>query len=98
MPHCLWSCEFAWGIRTLPGVTLLLVALDHLRVARSVSTYPLGYKRHALYHASWGAPVLMMEFHISRKARERYKFAQSLFSYAGNVVFANIGACRTFAY
>jgi glycosidase len=40
----------------------------------------------------------MMEFHISRKARERYKFAQSLFSYAGNVIFANIGACRTFAH
>ena len=35
----------------------------------------------------------MMEFHISRKARERYKFAQSLFSFAGNVIFANIGAC-----
>ena len=23
----------------------------------------------------------MMEFHISRKARERYRFAESLFSY-----------------
>jgi glycosidase len=39
----------------------------------------------------------MMEFHISRDARERYKFAESLFSYTGNVVFANIGACREFA-
>jgi len=31
----------------------------------------------------------MMEFHISRKARERYRFADTLFSYNGNVVFDN---------
>ena len=40
----------------------------------------------------------MMEFHIARKARERYQFAESLFSYSGNVVFANMAACREFAY
>jgi len=40
----------------------------------------------------------MMEFHISRTARDRYNFADSLFSYTGNVVFANLGACRAFAY
>ena len=40
----------------------------------------------------------MMEFHISRNARERYQFAESLFSYAGNVVFANMAACRQFAH
>src|SRR5271157_3906935 len=40
----------------------------------------------------------MMEFHISRKARERYRFAESLFSYTGNVVFANVAACREFAH
>ncbi|MGD0548463.1 MAG: alpha-amylase family glycosyl hydrolase, partial [Terracidiphilus sp.] len=40
----------------------------------------------------------MMEFHIARKARERYQFAESLFSYSGNVVFANVSACREFAY
>ena len=39
----------------------------------------------------------MMEFHISRSARERYQFAESLFSYTGNVVFANMAACREFA-
>src|SRR3984957_15302620 len=39
----------------------------------------------------------MMEFHISRKARERYGFAGALFSYTGNVVFANLVACRQFA-
>jgi glycosidase len=40
----------------------------------------------------------MMEFHISRQARERYQFEQTLFSYTGNVVFANMAACRTFAH
>ena len=33
----------------------------------------------------------MMEFHISRKARERYQFPTTLFSYTGNVVFAGSG-------
>jgi len=40
----------------------------------------------------------MMEFHISRSARERYQFAESLFSLTGNVVFANLAACREFAH
>jgi len=40
----------------------------------------------------------MMEFHIAQSARERYQFAESLFSYTGNVVFANLAACRDFAY
>ena len=40
----------------------------------------------------------MMEFHISRLARERYQFEETLFSYTGNVVFANIAACRSFAH
>ncbi len=40
----------------------------------------------------------MMEFHIARKARERYQFTESLFSYTGNVVFANVAACREFAH
>jgi len=39
-----------------------------------------------------------MEFHIARKARDRYQFAESLFSYNGNVLLANIGACREFAH
>ena len=39
-----------------------------------------------------------MEFHISRNARERYGFTESLFSYTGNVVFANVSASRTFAH
>jgi glycosidase len=40
----------------------------------------------------------MMEFHIAQKARARYQFAESLFSYTGNVVFANMAACREFAH
>ncbi len=40
----------------------------------------------------------MMEFHIARQARERYQFAETLFSYTGNVVFANVAACREFAH
>ncbi|HEY1902555.1 MAG TPA: alpha-amylase family glycosyl hydrolase [Terracidiphilus sp.] len=40
----------------------------------------------------------MMEFHISRNARTRYQFVESLFSYTGNVVFANMAACRQFAH
>jgi glycosidase len=40
----------------------------------------------------------MMEFHISRSARERYQFAESLFSLTGNVVFANLVGCREFAH
>jgi glycosidase len=39
-----------------------------------------------------------MEFHIARKARERYGFAESLFSYNGNVVLGNISACRALAH
>jgi glycosidase len=40
----------------------------------------------------------MMEFHISGSARQRYQFEESLFSYTGNVVFANVAGCREFAY
>lgn len=40
----------------------------------------------------------MMEFHISRDARARYQFDASLFAFDGNVVFADLGACRSFAY
>ena len=38
-----------------------------------------------------------MEFHISRKARDRYQFDQSLFALTGNVIFANFRAAREFA-
>lgn len=39
----------------------------------------------------------MMEFHVSRQARDRYHFDLSLFGYHGNVIFANFHAARLFA-
>ena len=38
----------------------------------------------------------MMEFHISRQARDRYQFDQLLYSFSGNVIFANFHAVRIF--
>jgi len=38
-----------------------------------------------------------MEFHITRHARDKYKFDRSLYSFNGNVIFANFHAARQFA-
>ena len=38
-----------------------------------------------------------LEFHISRQARQRYQFNQSLFATNGNVIFADFQAARLFA-
>ena len=38
-----------------------------------------------------------MEFHVSRRARDRYRFDLSLFSLRGRVIFANFHAARLFA-
>jgi glycosidase len=40
----------------------------------------------------------MMEFHISRQARERFQFDLGLFSFTGNVILANFHAARLFAH
>jgi glycosidase len=40
---------------------------------------------------------MMKEFHISKQARDRYQFDQSLFSFNGNVIFANFHSVRLFA-
>jgi Alpha amylase, catalytic domain len=40
----------------------------------------------------------LMEFHISRGARDRYRFDETLFSLTGNVLFANFRAARVFAH
>ena len=37
-----------------------------------------------------------MEFHISRRARDKYLFDEDLFAYDGNVIFANFHAARKF--
>ncbi len=39
----------------------------------------------------------MREFHISRSARDRYQFDESLFSLSGNVVFHNFYSARLFS-
>jgi glycosidase len=41
--------------------------------------------------------ALRMEFHVSRQARDRYQFDESLFFLSGNVLFANFHAARLFA-
>ena len=41
---------------------------------------------------------VVMEFHVSRKARDLYQFDDSLFSLSGNVVFLNFHAARVFAH
>jgi hypothetical protein len=40
---------------------------------------------------------LKFEFHVSRAARDRYRFDEELFSWNGNVLFANMAASRRFA-
>ena len=37
------------------------------------------------------------EFHVSRRARDRYQLDDALFTITGNVVFANFRAARVFA-
>ncbi len=39
----------------------------------------------------------LMEFHVSRQSRDYYGFDDPMFSYNGNVVFANFHAARVFA-
>ena len=41
--------------------------------------------------------AVIMEFHISRKVRDLYRFDASLFSLSGNVIFPNFHATRLFA-
>jgi glycosidase len=41
--------------------------------------------------------MAVMEFHISRKARNHYQFDESLFSLSGNVIFPNFHAARIFS-
>ena len=43
------------------------------------------------------AALAVWEFHVSRQARDRYQFNESLFATHGNVVFANFHAARIFA-
>ena len=38
-----------------------------------------------------------LEFHVARQTRDKYKFDQSIYSFNGNVIFANFHAARQFA-
>ena len=38
----------------------------------------------------------MFEFHISKAARDKFEFNETLFSTSGNVIFANIQGVRRF--
>ena len=40
--------------------------------------------------------TVVMEFHVSRLARDRYQLSEALFSLSGNVLFANFHAARVF--
>ncbi|HEX4037497.1 MAG TPA: alpha-amylase family glycosyl hydrolase [Acidobacteriaceae bacterium] len=40
----------------------------------------------------------MMEFHISREARDRYRASDVLFNFVGNVIFGDLGSCRELAF
>ena len=40
----------------------------------------------------------MMEFHISREARDRYRVSDTLFNFVGNVIFADLAQCRELAW
>jgi glycosidase len=42
--------------------------------------------------------MALMEFHISRAARDRYHVEQTLFSFTGNVIFADLKASRELAH
>jgi glycosidase len=41
--------------------------------------------------------IPLFEFHISRQARDKYRFDEMLFGLSGNVIFANFHAARLFA-
>ena len=37
-----------------------------------------------------------VEFHIAKEIRKKYEFEHELFSFNGNVIFANFAAVRSF--
>ena len=41
--------------------------------------------------------TVVMEFHVSRQARDRYQLDEALFALSGNVIFASFHAARAFA-
>jgi glycosidase len=54
-------------------------------------------KRNALRNPLLPLKSHVMEFHVSRRSRDEYLFDDSLFSFDGNIVFADFFAARVFA-
>jgi hypothetical protein len=50
-----------------------------------------------LNDASVSSESVTFEFHVSRRARDRFQFDDALFTLTGNVIFANFHAARVFA-
>jgi hypothetical protein len=58
------------------------------------------YSERTMTHDRIGAPDPpgpKFEFHVSRQARDRYRFTGEFFSWNGNVLFADFAASRAFA-
>jgi hypothetical protein len=78
------------------GLRYLLPPMTEMEPARSdcYPTYPTSDVQLPV-HMTGLFPTF--EFHVSRNARDRYTFAEELFSVTGNVIFANLAASRQFA-
>ena len=98
--------------KTLPPASRITMEFQHLlNIVGQIGNLPYGSLVVAAIsisrrpHEVWKprlpspCPTLLKryEFHVSRKARDRYRFDQSLFSLSGNVIFANFHAARLFA-
>ncbi|MCB0291831.1 MAG: hypothetical protein KDH97_16370, partial [Calditrichaeota bacterium] len=56
-----------------------------------------GFTRLPFASADPAGPAPTMEFHVSRKARDKYQFDLTLFTAKGKVIFANFHAAQLFA-
>ena len=69
----------------------------HSRAAERSASRASGPRRWYPAGVTHGRSYPVFEFHVSRTARERYGFDDSLFSLSGNIVLANLAAVRRFA-
>jgi hypothetical protein len=76
----------------VPGVigSLTLVLVITLTAFAVVREREIGTLEQIMVTPIRPAEFIMMEFHISRDARERYQFAESLFSYTRGTSFSPI--------
>src|SRR5262249_43737147 len=66
---------------------------DARRRGRAIGIHP----REGVVPRSHQDDGVLMEFHVSRSARDLYQFDQTLFAFKGNVIFADFRAARLFA-